>query len=196
MKREQSEDELDRQDTSETKTSLRLKDVILVDGGSHDKTASIARQEGATVIQSLRGRASQLNKGGEMASGADVLLFLHGDCSLPRNWIRDMSKVIDKVAKEKKGRDSESSPSCWGAFSDVRINIPSNMDMDARISNSWSFPSVRLRFSLAVMALGVKLRTELFSLPYGDQAIWMTRDVFRYEMIVIFFRSLNHGSQS
>lgn len=57
-------------------------EVIVVDGGSHDATAETARQAGAVVLDSARGRARQMNAGAEAATG-DVLLFLHADTTLP-----------------------------------------------------------------------------------------------------------------
>ncbi|ASC69548.1 Putative mycofactocin biosynthesis glycosyltransferase MftF [Halomicronema hongdechloris C2206] len=62
-------------------------EVLVVDGGSSDDTAAIARAGGATVIQSVqRGRAAQMNAGAEWASG-DILCFLHGDTLLPDDAI-------------------------------------------------------------------------------------------------------------
>lgn len=55
---------------------------ILVDGGSSDGTAELARRHGFTVLESDRGRAVQMNAGVEAASG-DTLLFLHADTRLP-----------------------------------------------------------------------------------------------------------------
>ena len=51
---------------------------IVVDGGSTDDTAAIARQAGATVVTAPAGR------GGQLAAGASVgdaswILFLHAD---------------------------------------------------------------------------------------------------------------------
>lgn len=58
-------------------------DLIIVDGGSHDSTVSIAQRYG-NVIHSPRGRATQMNNGAQAAHG-DVLLFLHADTRLPDN---------------------------------------------------------------------------------------------------------------
>src|SRR2546421_4757014 len=56
-------------------------EVLIVDGGSTDNTISIARRYGQ-VIQSARGRATQINAGASVARG-EVLLFLHADTRLP-----------------------------------------------------------------------------------------------------------------
>lgn len=60
----------------------RSHEVIVVDGGSRDATAEIARAFSDRVIQAERGRAVQMNAGARAANG-DALVFLHADCSLP-----------------------------------------------------------------------------------------------------------------
>lgn len=57
-------------------------EVVVVDGGSSDRTVAIARSAGARVLRCLPGRARQLNAGAREAGG-DALLFLHADCRLP-----------------------------------------------------------------------------------------------------------------
>jgi len=60
-------------------------EVIVVDGGSTDGTRDwLAQQRYVRVLDTLRGKGSQLNVGAEVATG-DTLLFLHADCSLPRD---------------------------------------------------------------------------------------------------------------
>ena len=60
-------------------------EIIVVDGGSQDRTKEIARGQGVRVVESERGRAIQQNKGAEVAQGK-VLLFLHADTILPRAY--------------------------------------------------------------------------------------------------------------
>ena len=57
-------------------------ELILVDGGSTDDTAAVARPLVDRMLDSARGRARQMNQGAQAATG-DVLLFLHADTSLP-----------------------------------------------------------------------------------------------------------------
>ncbi len=61
--------------------------VIVADGGSQDNTVSIAQSLGAKVINVLPPRSKQMNEGAAEATG-DVLLFLHADTRLPKNFAR------------------------------------------------------------------------------------------------------------
>lgn len=57
-------------------------EVIVVDGGSSDGTAELARAAGARVVSAARSRGAQLHAGASVAEGS-VLLFLHADVVLP-----------------------------------------------------------------------------------------------------------------
>ena len=116
-------------------------EVIVVDGGSADATASLASAAGARVILFERGRARQL-QAGVRASGGDVLLLLHADTRLPRGWASAVRSAL---------RDERV---VGGAF---------RFRFDER--------SAVLRF----IELGARLRSGLFRLPYGDQALFVRR---------------------
>ncbi len=60
-------------------------EVIVVDGGSQDKTVQIARDWGAKILLTKPCRGSQMNIGAHEASG-DILLFLHADTHLPQGF--------------------------------------------------------------------------------------------------------------
>lgn len=57
-------------------------EILVIDGGSHDRTATIAATCGDQIIVAPRGRASQQNAGAQRAGG-DILIFLHSDTRLP-----------------------------------------------------------------------------------------------------------------
>ena len=62
-------------------------EVIVVDGGSADRTWAIASQFAdapVTLLRSERGRGNQMNAGAAKATG-EVLLFVHADTLLPRD---------------------------------------------------------------------------------------------------------------
>lgn len=56
--------------------------IIVVDGGSTDRTCHIAERAGCLVLTAPRGRGQQLARGAAEATG-DILFFLHADCRLP-----------------------------------------------------------------------------------------------------------------
>jgi rSAM/selenodomain-associated transferase 2 len=56
-------------------------ELIVVDGGSADRTAALARPF-APVVSARRGRAVQMNAGARLARG-EVLLFQHADTLMP-----------------------------------------------------------------------------------------------------------------
>lgn len=82
-------------------------ETIVVDGGSRDRTVTIASPLCDRLITAPRGRASQMNAGAGAAHG-DVLLFLHADTRLPDD--------ADRLAVDGLARSARP----WGRF-DVRI---------------------------------------------------------------------------
>jgi rSAM/selenodomain-associated transferase 2 len=82
-------------------------EVIVVDGGSRDATAALARPLADYVVMAPRGRGLQMNAGA--AARGDVLLFLHADTRLPNDADR---LVLDGLTHS--GR-------AWGRF-DVKFD--------------------------------------------------------------------------
>ncbi|PXX31594.1 TIGR04283 family arsenosugar biosynthesis glycosyltransferase [Arenibacter sp. ARW7G5Y1] len=72
-----------------------IKEIIVVDGGSTDGTPRLAKTLGAKTITSERGRAKQMNKGAELATG-HVLYFLHADTYPPKNFDLYILKAIHR----------------------------------------------------------------------------------------------------
>jgi rSAM/selenodomain-associated transferase 2 len=62
--------------------AARGAEVFVVDGGSTDATAEIARRRGATLVTSERGRGLQMHAGA-CAAGGDALWFVHADTRPP-----------------------------------------------------------------------------------------------------------------
>jgi uncharacterized protein len=68
-------------------------EIIVVDGGSRDGTVDIAERAGAAIITAPRGRALQQNLGAAAARGS-VLLFLHADTLLPRDYVAQVFETL------------------------------------------------------------------------------------------------------
>ena len=69
-------------------------EVVVVDGGSRDGSVQRAREVGVPVLESGRGRARQLARGVEATSG-DIVLMLHADTLLPRNWSEVLREALE-----------------------------------------------------------------------------------------------------
>ena len=67
-------------------------EVIVVDGGSHDRSVDLARPY-ARVLSSPKGRALQMNAGARAAQG-EILLFLHADSWMERGAFLTIENVM------------------------------------------------------------------------------------------------------
>ncbi|HEY1286720.1 MAG TPA: TIGR04283 family arsenosugar biosynthesis glycosyltransferase [Burkholderiales bacterium] len=70
-------------------------EVIVVDGGSADRTRELAVPLCDRILSSARGRAVQMNAGARHASG-DALLFLHVDTLLPPDGDSLVGTALEK----------------------------------------------------------------------------------------------------
>lgn len=132
-------------ETMATVTNLNDVEVIVVDGGSTDKTVEIASAHDATVLYGPKGRGVQMNLGALVARG-DYIVFLHADTLLPEGWVDHVRHEMQRPGI------------IAGAFS-------------LRIDSDWH--------GLRLIELLANLRSRLFGMPYGDQAIFMKAETFR-----------------
>jgi rSAM/selenodomain-associated transferase 2 len=74
-------------------------EIIVVDGGSTDGTADLARSLCDHIVITKRNRATQMNAGARTALG-DILWFLHVDAGVPRGCLDEITRIMDnpKVA--------------------------------------------------------------------------------------------------
>ncbi|HEX9879365.1 MAG TPA: TIGR04283 family arsenosugar biosynthesis glycosyltransferase [Candidatus Binatia bacterium] len=87
---------------------LDVGEVIVVDGGSRDRTRDTAMGAGANFLVSPPGRARQMNRGAGVARG-DVLVFLHADTRLPLSAAANIRSALQD-------------PQCVGGRFDVRLD--------------------------------------------------------------------------
>ena len=83
-------------------------EIIVVDGGSNDASATLAGEFAHRVVTSPAGRAKQMNAGAAVATGA-MLLFLHADTVLPA------------ASRQRLLMLAQSGQALWGRF-DVRLS--------------------------------------------------------------------------
>jgi rSAM/selenodomain-associated transferase 2 len=94
----------------ESARSAGAGEIIVVDGGSQDRTIDFAVQSGASkIVRALPGRGIQLNSGALLVRpDQEVILFLHADSLLGKDCLQQICDNPDAL---------------WGAFHQ-RINSP------------------------------------------------------------------------
>ncbi|MGE3818263.1 MAG: TIGR04283 family arsenosugar biosynthesis glycosyltransferase [Isosphaeraceae bacterium] len=121
-------------------------EIIVVDAGSPDGTATLARAfSGVIVVEGTRGRSAQQNLGAVLATG-EILLFLHADCRLSAGSIASLRSF------------ARSNPKVSGGCFRMRVDHPGAI--------------------YRIIDAAADLRAGLLGVPYGDQAIFTTRDAF------------------
>jgi rSAM/selenodomain-associated transferase 2 len=128
-----------------------VREVIVVDGGSADRTAEVARRLGARVLTAERGRGPQLFAGAAAARG-DWLLFLHADTRLGAQWPDAVQEFI-------------AGASAGGGENAQAAVFRFALDDDD--------PRARRIERLA------RWRGRVLGLPYGDQGLLLPRALYR-----------------
>ncbi len=135
-------------------------EIIVCDGGSSDETVQIAREcDDTTVIETVRGRGVQMNKGVAAAAG-DVLLFLHADTTLEAGWSKTVIRTLEDPSV------------AAGAFT-LRVD---NAASRYRLIEFW----VKLRctlFNLPYGDQGIFVRRSIFDRIGGYRDIPLMEDV-------------------
>lgn len=119
-------------------------DLIFVDGGSTDRTVSLARKLGR-VVTGPKNRAAQMNRGAEEAKHK-ILLFLHADAFIHLENLQQIVKAI------------EGKKYIGGCFKQVLDD-----------------PAILYRW----IAWTGNIRAKLSKVFYGDQAIFVRKDIFQ-----------------
>jgi rSAM/selenodomain-associated transferase 2 len=125
-------------------------EVIVVDGGSRDGTAALARPLADRVITGPRNRGAALNVGAALGTG-EAYVFLHADTTLPDDADRLIAGALSRRACD------SASDQAWGRF-------------DLRIAGRHPL--------LALIARMINWRSRLTGIATGDQAIFVSREAF------------------
>jgi rSAM/selenodomain-associated transferase 2 len=72
-------------------------EIIVVDGGSNDRSIELARPLCEALIEAPRGRARQMNAGAAAAHG-DAIAFVHADTMVPPTFARDIEAALANPA--------------------------------------------------------------------------------------------------
>ena len=134
--------------------SWQADELIFVDGGSRDGTASSLKRafsgrNEVRVLSTTAGRANQLQYGAERAN-YDWLLFVHADTSLPINY----TDALLAAEQESCG---------WGHF---------NLDFEC-------ISSTCLDNAMRVIAAFINARSRLTRIATGDQALFVQAELLK-----------------
>ncbi len=136
-------------------------EVIIVDGGSADRTQEIVagfRDIPIVWMTAPKGRGSQMNAGAKAATG-EVLLFLHADTHLPR----DTPELVAGALRE---------PETLGGFFRIAF-VPRAPLADFY---TWAY-NVRSHFRVFYGDAGLFLRQEVFERMGGYRAALVMEDI-------------------
>ncbi|MFZ1642645.1 MAG: TIGR04283 family arsenosugar biosynthesis glycosyltransferase [Candidatus Contendobacter sp.] len=134
-------------------------ELMVVDGGSNDRTVALAEPLADRVITGPRGRAAQMNAGARQAHG-DILWFLHADSRLPPNAVTHIRAALARPDRH------------WGRF-DVRLSgrhpllrvVETSMNARSRLTG------------IATGDQGIFVRRDLFERIGGYPAIALMEDI-------------------
>jgi rSAM/selenodomain-associated transferase 2 len=68
-------------------------EIIVVDGGSSDRSVELARPLCDRLVEGPRGRARQMNSGAALATG-EAMAFVHADTIVPATFARDIESAL------------------------------------------------------------------------------------------------------
>jgi rSAM/selenodomain-associated transferase 2 len=126
-----------------------VREVIVVDGGSTDRTTQIVEEAGAAVLRRSGGRGYQQLVGAGRARFS-WLLFLHGDTVLEAGWEREAISFMERV--------------------DGGQRLPAAAAFRFALDDLGPCPRLLERL--------VAVRCALLRLPYGDQGLLIPKRLY------------------
>jgi len=127
-----------------------VREVIVADGGSTDRTLEIAEDAGAEMVHAEPGRGNQLIAGAAKAR-FPWLLFLHADTLLEPGWHREAAAFIERTEEDRR--------------------LP--------MAGAFRFALDDIGFRPRLLEAGVAARCALVRLPYGDQGLLIPARLYR-----------------
>ena len=134
-------------------------EIIVVDGGSSDRSIEIADMRGARILTAARGRARQMNAGAAIARG-DALVFVHADTIVPVTFASDITLGL-------------ADPQVAGGRFDVELD-------ESSLASYWLGRLISLRSRLMRSATGdqaIFVRRDTFAAMRGFREIDLCEDV-------------------
>ena len=126
-----------------------VREVIVVDGGSTDRTREIADQAGAEVVPAHDNRGDQLRAGAQKARHR-WLLFLNADTSIESDWEREASQFMQRV----------------------------DMGSARYAAATFRFALDDEGLAPRALETLVRLRSSVMRLPYGEQGLLIPRSTY------------------
>jgi len=127
-----------------------IREVIIADGGSNDRSHDIVEDSGASWISCGRANRGAQLQAGALEARSPWLLFLHADTVLGSDWDREAQALMQQVEMGQR-------PSCAGVF-------------QFRLDDAG--------FAPRALEAAVRWRTQLLKFPYGDQGLLIPRALF------------------
>ncbi|MFQ5551366.1 MAG: glycosyltransferase [Gemmatimonadales bacterium] len=135
-------------------------EIVVVDNASSDQTATIARLNGARVVEEPVQSIARARNRGAAESNGQHLLFLDADVTIPIGLLAQIAQVLEN-------------PSCLGGGCEVRY--PANKRSVRLYLWTWR---VLGRSIHAVQGAAQFVRRDIFEVLGGyDETIWMGEDV-------------------
>ena len=180
--------------------SDNLLEIIISDGGSTDNTLVVCQKCMEFLCPKIRfiiatggtNRAESQNIGAKVSEG-DILLFLHADSVLPNDWKRLVRTAM---------MDRRNLAGCFKfeMYVSDGFHGSRNFPVDSKIfynnstrANESRYSSivgyginlllnlshrVWVQFCILLIEWATNIRSQFFSMPYGDQALFFRRNIF------------------
>lgn len=156
----------------------RIAECIVVDNGSTDATAEVARAAGARVIQSPRGYGAACHAGAQAAlSESDILVFMDGDGS---DVIAQLEELVGPVARDEadfvlgsriRGQREPGSMLSNQIFAGHFVGLLLRLTQGVRYSDMGPFRAIRRsalgRMGMREMTYGWNLEMQIKACQYG-----------------------------